>query len=240
MKLRLQSKYLLTAAMGLASAIAANAQIFFSTGAVQAGFLDQKYTYNGTTTGFGGVVGAPLGQAAVAHQAGFPFGTNQWTPNGPNSWWLMPGTTAADGLATTNTPSTFFVFQTSFVFDTTIYNLAASSFGLRTTADNQLQIFDNGVAVGAPGAVDNFVIDSVDNFVLNTGSGLVAGLNTITIYVRNESTLIDNPAGFRLEVTERLVPLIPVPEPSTYGLIGAGALLGLVVIRRIRSKSAIA
>ncbi|MFT3782564.1 MAG: PEP-CTERM sorting domain-containing protein [Nibricoccus sp.] len=32
-------------------------------------------------------------------------------------------------------------------------------------------------------------------------------------------------------------PFTPVPEPSTYGLIGAAALLGLVMVRRIKAKN---
>jgi hypothetical protein len=31
-------------------------------------------------------------------------------------------------------------------------------------------------------------------------------------------------------------PFTPVPEPATYGLIGAAALLGLVAARRFKSK----
>jgi hypothetical protein len=31
-------------------------------------------------------------------------------------------------------------------------------------------------------------------------------------------------------------PFTPVPEPSTYGLLGAGALLGMIALRRARSK----
>src|SRR5882757_7730326 len=112
MKLRLPSKYLLAVAIGLAATAGANAQLFFSTGASQAGFLDLNYTYRGTTTGFGGAIGPILGQAAVAHESGFPLTSGAWTPNNASSSWLQPGTTAADGLATTNTQNTFFVFET--------------------------------------------------------------------------------------------------------------------------------
>lgn len=39
----------------------------------------------------------------------------------------------------------------------------------------------------------------------------------------------------RLEVTTQ-PGATPVPEPSTYGLLGAGALVGLVLVRRLRVK----
>jgi hypothetical protein len=31
--------------------------------------------------------------------------------------------------------------------------------------------------------------------------------------------------------------VVPVPEPSTYGIIAAGALLGLVAFRRIKVRA---
>jgi PEP-CTERM motif len=244
MKLRLPSKVLLAAALGLASAIAANAQVYwFDTGQVQVGFLDQKYTANGTVVAAGNAPGASQGGAGVAHQAPGTF-PNNGTWAAPISSWLMPAlgatTSAADGLADTNLVG-IYAFQTSFVFDSTVYNLATSSFGIQTIADNKLWIYDNGTLF-ATGSTDNFTIDTIDSFTLNVGNGLVSGLNTITIYVENlqGTSPFFNPTGFRLDVTEHLVPLVPVPEPSTYGLIGAAALLGLVVVRRIRSKSAIA
>jgi hypothetical protein len=36
------------------------------------------------------------------------------------------------------------------------------------------------------------------------------------------------------------IPFTPVPEPSTYGLLGAGALLGVIALRRARAKKAAA
>ncbi len=248
MKLGSASKYLLAAFTGLAlSAVSAQAQLWFSTGVSTTGaspnISDNKYTFNGTTTGFNGVVGAAQNAAVLTVEDAFPFGTGAWTANTALSRWLQPGSIAGGGgSVNSNTPLTYFAFQTTFNFDATIYNIATSSFSIATTADNQLQLWGGVaglVAIGAPGAVDNFTIDAVNNFNYNTGTGLVAGLNTINIVVFNAGTIDGgaNPAGFRLQVTETLNPLVPVPEPSTYGLMGAAALFGIVAFRRFRNKS---
>jgi PEP-CTERM motif len=254
MKLGSKSKYLFAALTGLAlSAVSANAQInllWQSTGTqttpvllpgpVPAGVTDNNYSYRGTTTGFNGVVGGFQNQAVLTVDDAFPFGTGAWTANTAFSRWLQPGTS---GSANSNTPLTYFAFQTTFNFNASIYNLATSSFGISTTADNQLQLFGGAagtVAIGAPGAIDNFTIDAVDNFTYSIGTGLVAGLNTINIVVFNaagNAENFNNPAGFRLQVTERLTPFVPVPEPSTYGLMGAAALFGIIAVRRFRNKS---
>lgn len=41
---------------------------------------------------------------------------------------------------------------------------------------------------------------------------------------------------FAVQFTAGGSPFTPVPEPSTYGLIGAAALLGLVMVRRFKAK----
>lgn len=41
---------------------------------------------------------------------------------------------------------------------------------------------------------------------------------------------------FAVQFTSGGSPFTPVPEPSTYGLIGAAALLGLVMVRRFKAK----
>jgi PEP-CTERM motif len=78
----------------------------------------------------------------------------------------------------------------------------------------------NDVFTSVAGGKYRFAYGSMSAFSGNGGDGQTFG------------NFIDNAAfGFDL-VTG------PVPEPSTYGLFGAAALLGMVAIRRIRKKSA--
>ncbi len=76
----------------------------------------------------------------------------------------------------------------------------------------------NDVFTSVAGGNYRFAYGSVAAFSGNGGDGLTFG------------NFIDN-AAFGFDIAS-------VPEPSTYGLLGAAALFGLVAARRIRSKSA--
>jgi hypothetical protein len=243
MKLRLSSKYLLAAALGLAFAAGANAQLnLFNTGVdtAPANGFDDNYFYLGTTGSIGSKPAGPGVHAVIANQPGYPFSTGNWPANNATSSWIMPTPTGtlADGLVVTNTPS-IFVFTTSFFFDAVTYSLTASSVQFKAIADNAMAVYLNGTPLFFVG-LDNDVFGFDTNFALSSPP-LAAGNNVLDFYVTNIiGNPLLNPAGFRLEDTSILVPTGAIPEPSTYGLIGAVALLGLVMVRRIRSKSAVA
>jgi len=79
----------------------------------------------------------------------------------------------------------------------------------------------NDIFTSVAGGTYRFAYGSVSAFSGNGGDGQTFG------------NFIDN-AAFGFDLVQ-----VPVPEPSTYGILGAAALLGLATIRRIRSKSVV-
>jgi hypothetical protein len=118
------------------------------------------------------------------------------------------------------------IFSSVFNNSTGSYTLTGDdSIAFTTTssanyADGWKTVQGNDVFTSVAGGTYRFAYGSVSAFSGNGGDGLTFG------------NLIDN-AAFGFDLVQ-----VPVPEPSTYGMLGAAALFGLVMFRRIRTKSA--
>jgi len=101
------------------------------------------------------------------------------------------------------------------------HSIAYSNASSANFAGGWQAVQGNDVFTSVAGGTYRFAYGSVSAFSGNGGDGLTFG------------NFIDN-AAFGFDLVQ-----VPVPEPSTYGLIGAAGLIGLVALRRLRNKSAV-
>lgn len=160
------------------------------------------------------IVGSSVfGPAAYAKLSGAPIDNGAWINDSTASRWLVPD------------PDFFFPDQpgiTDTITYRTTFDLSAFSApgwridGRWAADDSGLTIRLNGVVV--PGVA----VAQADQWTdFSITSGILPGLNTLEF--TTFSTL--SPTGLRVEMNTS-----PVPEPSTWLLMGAG--LGLVALRR--------
>ncbi len=217
---------LLASGLALASAAASAAAPttwidgLYNTGEVFfAGEQDTNYRFTVVT----GTAGGTGGYGVVTTGEGFPFPI--WSANDGASSWLTPSANAgdsydhgADGL-----------YKWSISFDLTGMDISTASFAGRWWADNQGYVQLNGSTIST--GVD---LASPTSFGAS-GSGFVAGLNTLDFYVTNYAQSGGNPTGLRVEfLTSHAAIAAAVPEPESWALVVAGlAVVGAIARRRI-------
>lgn len=142
-----------------------------------------------------------------------PF--TSWLSDNATSQWISPQATytanSSDGEGWN------WVFQTT--FDLTGVSFTSGSISGRWLADNQgIDIYFNGAILSLQTSLNDFT----DWTAFNINSGFVSGVNTLDFIVHNEDAGNGGPAGLRVEFLQAYTS--DVPEPATFGLLGAGLL----------------
>ena len=138
------------------------------------------------------------------------------------SRWLTAGTVAGGSFATGS-------FVATTTFDLTGFQASSLTLFLDMAADNTVVAALNGTTIlscntGGAACFSAFT----SNHSIAAGGLAVAGLNTLTFTVTNQ----DNPSPTALRVqVQGNANVAAIPEPATWGLLGAG-LLGFGLLRR--------
>ena len=138
------------------------------------------------------------------------------------SRWLTPGTTAA-GLFPTGP------YTVTTTFSLTGFNASTLNLFLDIAADNIVVAALNGTTIlscntGGAACFSAFT----SNHSIAAGGIAVAGLNTLSFTVTNQDN--NSPTALRVQVQGN-ADVAAVPEPATWGLLGAG-LVGFGLLRR--------
>lgn len=215
----------------LVIATVAQAQVIYNTGAQVVGGRDVNYQFGGSA---GILADLPFTNIASRTWTNALMDARNplvWEDNSASSSWLRPGRNlnAADDIS--NAALTTYVFRTT--INLTGYDLSTASISLRAWEDDALSVF-----VGSSNSLATLQILNLGGPGQFSLSGFTASLTDVYFYVTNSI----GPAGLRVEFNElgsTLNALTPVPEPSTYGLMGAGMVGAVVWLRRRRARSAV-
>lgn len=165
---------------------------------------------------------APFVSAYRTTTPGFPFGS--WMANSLVSMWVSPRPSYA---GSGSDAGVLWEFRTE--FDLSDYLLSSVTIQFRAATDNRFDGYRvNGGPIVVPGADASFTTFSPWYAV--TPSGLLPGMNMLTLLVYNVPQATGNPAGLRVEFHAQGS---EAPEPSTSVLMGL-ELAGLALRMRRR------
>jgi hypothetical protein len=141
------------------------------------------------------------------------------------SEWLTPGSVAGANFGT----GTYTVTST---FNLAGFNASTLTLFLDIAADNDVVAALNGTTILSCTSGGSICFSAfTSNHNINAGSLALAGLNTLTYTVTNETS--PSPTALRVQIQGNATALAGIPEPGTWTLLGAGlACLGLLRRKR--------
>ena len=168
----------------------------------------------------------------IGHNAGSTGGSFNWITNSTKSEWVG---TSSQGIGFTSTTGAgTYLFSTTFSSSpdagTTTYRLAGnlSAVGGVNQAAGPVDILIDGVKMATVASVNNYAFKSYDFSTV-----LAGGTHTLTFKVTTASPT--NKLSFNNVFTAATA---VVPEPSTFALLGMGAV-GMVVAGYRRRRNAV-
>lgn len=174
--------------------------------------------------------------AYVVDSTSAPLEPGGWLPNSSESLWIGPRADGGHSFPHTDDGPGYAAENADYTYQTTfdLTGLDPSSAvieGRWSTDDWGPMILLNGVDTGVTYPFVQGVNwrEWSETFVID--DGFIAGINTLTVIVRNGyfGSGNDNPTGLRLEVCGTA----EVPEPASLTLLALG---GITILRRIKRR----
>jgi hypothetical protein len=191
------------------------------------GLVDPHWTISTNPSGTGSAA-----YTTVAN--GFPL-PGPWLSNPTGAAWIQPTSGTTDNHAAGT-----YVYSTN--FDLTGFDPTTATVSFRVAADDRISgVYLNGNNVGFTynGVNGGAAYASLsDQFTISNPAFFQDGLNQLQFHVVNDPVAGDdcydptNPTGMLVKVYGKAC---PIPEPSTFALVGAG--LGIFAFRRLRKKT---
>ncbi len=137
------------------------------------------------------------------------------------------GSTAPGSAINFATP----LFSTN-TFDGTRQVIDVSGDGAENDGASTITARNNALLAGVD-AINGITIGSESGLQLWYQTNVVGGTNSFHLHA---NSFDDFETGIRLKLVREITGNTPVPEPSTYGLMGAAALMGVVILRRRKAQ----
>ncbi len=194
----------------------------------------------------GGILAGSLGRIAVTYV--------EWS--GAASQFISVGWTLIDSIASSNAfaaaingsvrsfsgqtaPGSAINFATPLFssnrFDGTRQVIDVSGDGVANEGADTGTARNNALFAGVD-AINGITIGDVVGLQLFYQTNVVGGLNSFHTHA---TTFADFDSAIERKLVREITGNNPVPEPSTYGLFGVGALIGVVIMRRRKTRKTV-